>query len=570
MKRQSRPRGSAAPIIVILLVFAVLAALMAMVLRSGRDVVDTTPDLYEVKRGSFDVSIPAAGELEALNQIEVRNQLESRAVITFVAPEGTTVESGDVLIQLAEEDILNRIKDAEDALNTATAQLVAARAKLDIQRSARDSELSKAALDVELTELALRAWREGDLVKARQNLALELETAEIDCERLTDKYTESMNLLKEGFISKDQAEEDRIRSITAADRLKQAQLDIEVYEKYLYFQDEAKLESAVTQAQDEAKRVAQRHEAELETARVDVESKEHQAESRQERLDDLRRQHSYCTVVAPTGGLVVYATSIESSGHRRGGSDDRPPQVGTELRPNELVIVLPDTSQMVAAVKVNEALSGLIEPGQPSTIVSDALPETVLVGQVMSVGVLAETGGWRDPNRREYTVRILLETDPTLGLKPSMRCKSEIFVERVEDAVFAPVQSVFRIGSSAIAYVPDAGGYKALPVQVGRASELYVEIVDGLDVGDAVLLREPRAEELRGDAPQAGVRTAQGEGGEGRPDGGWARAGQSGGGYGGGRRSGGRPEGSGGGRPRGPESGGRGRPGGRPGGRQSG
>ncbi len=38
------------------------------------------------------------------------------------------------------------------------------------------------------------------------------------------------------------------------------------------------------------------------------------------------------------------------------------------------------------------------------------------------------TGGWRDPNRRDYTVKVLLTEGNKLGLKPSMRCKAEIYV----------------------------------------------------------------------------------------------------------------------------------------------
>ena len=77
---------------------------------------------------------------------------------------------------------------------------------------------------------------------------------------------------------------------------------------------------------------------------------------------------------------------------------------------------------MVAEVKVNEALSGKIREGQRATIVSDALPDQVLEGEVIDVGVLARTGGWTDPNRRDYAVEIEITGENTWGLKPSMRC----------------------------------------------------------------------------------------------------------------------------------------------------
>ena len=53
---------------------------------------------------------------------------------------------------------------------------------------------------------------------------------------------------------------------------------------------------------------------------------------------------------------------------------------------NELLMVLPDTSAMTAEVKVNESLTGLIEPGQRAIITSDAMPDVALEGEVIEIG----------------------------------------------------------------------------------------------------------------------------------------------------------------------------------------
>jgi len=109
---------------------------------------------------------------------------------------------------------------------------------------------------------------------------------------------------------------------------------------------------------------------------------------------------------------------------------------------NQLLIVLPDTSKMAAEVKVNEALSGRVQAGQRTIIRTDALPDQVFEGIVRSVGVLAEDGGWRDPNRRDYTVRIDLDDIGAHALTPSMRCTATILVDLVADALFVPVHAV--------------------------------------------------------------------------------------------------------------------------------
>lgn len=456
----------------------------------------TDADLFVVERTDFDMAIPVSGELAAQRQIEVRNRLESRAVITEIVAEGRTIRQGDVLLRLAEEEIRDRIKDAREKANSAQSELVAAEQTLAIRESTRASDLEKADLEIEMARLALLAWEEGELVSKRKSLALAKETAEINLKRLEDRFLESSKLVEQKFISKDEYERDRIAMIEARAKSEQAVLDHQVYEEYQYVQDRAKKESDHKQSIEERRRVEQRHFAEIVKAKNDVESARFRVESARDRLSNLEMQLGYCTVVAPNDGLVVYATSIDSGGGGRGGGDAQPPQVGTELRPNELVIILPDTAQMIANLKVSEALSGRIRPNQPVTVYSDALPNVPVRGTVQSVSVLAASGGWRDPNRRDYTVRVALDADPELGLKPSMRCRAEILLDRVSDAVSAPIQSIFRQGGIAYVYVSERGGWSQRQVQLGRSSELRVEVLEGLREGERVLMREPRPEEI--------------------------------------------------------------------------
>lgn len=453
-------------------------------------------DLHTVEKGSFDMILPVSGELAAQQQVELRNKLETRAVITEIAPEGTRVSKGDVLVRLAQEEILDKIKDAKDKVNTTNSSAVAAQQALAIKQGEKQSELDKADVAVKIAELALQGWLEGEVVNKRQSLSLAKETAGINLDRLKGRFEESAKLVQQGYIAKDEFEKDRIAMIEAEAKVKQAALDLEVYEKYTYFQDEAKKKSDLEQARAERSRVEEKFNAELVKAQADVESANFQLASAKDRLQNLETQLTYTTLTAPIDGLIVYATSIDSSNGGRGGGDAQPPQVGTELKPNELVILLPDTSRMVANLKVSEALSGRIKPGQRVTLYSDALPNQPVGGSVTTVSVLAASGGWRDPNRREYTVKSALEADPSMGLKPAMRCKAEVLLGRVEDALHVPVQSIFRQGPVAFVYVQDGAGFAQRQVELGRASELNIEIKKGVAAGDKVLLREPKSFEV--------------------------------------------------------------------------
>lgn len=493
--RTKSGRGQITLLMIAVIVVLAAAGVVALLMRNG----DSTAragqaDSTLVKRGGFDITVPAAGELAAISQIEIRNSLDGKAIITEIVPEGKSVKAGDILLRLNDDDIRTKLKDGQDVVNNAVSALTTAEANLSIKTKTGESDLAKADLQITLADLALKAWQEGEDVSKRQELALAVETAEKEYTRLEERFKESASLLEQKFISLDEYKRDEIALLQAGATLKQAKLNVTVYEKYTYTQDKAKKESDLKQARDERDRVAQRSEAEVRSAQSEVDSKKYALESAKQKVADLEQQLAYCTVAAPTAGLVVYYSSTQQGG--MGRDNGQPPQVGTELTRNQPVIVLPDTSRMLAAVKVSEALSGAIKPGQAATIISDAMPDRPLSGEVMSIGVLAEGGGWRDPNRRDYTVRIALTDANGLGLKPSMRCKAEIHVGRVDEALHVPIQAVFRTGPLAYVYVPDGSGFSQKKVGVGRSSELYIECLSGLNEGETVLLREPQPEEI--------------------------------------------------------------------------
>ncbi len=479
-------------------------------------------DRHEVRRGAFDITVPASGELAALKQIEIRNRLESRAVITEITEEGKLVKAGDLLIRFNDEELRTKTKDAEEAVIGAQNDLDSALADREIRENTSASENAKAQLEVELADLALKGWREGEVVTERQDLALAKQIAEMNFNRLQQRFEASERLYEQAFISLDEFKQDQIALVEAEAKLKQTELDSQVYEKYTYVKQRMEQESDLEEAQDELVRVQQRQDAEVSKAQSNVFSKQRQLDSKQDRLKKYQQQLEYCTLTAPQDGLLVHATSLESYRYLMGGGQSL--QVGTELYRNQMVIILPDTSQMVAEVKVTESLSGLIEPGQRATVTSDALPDVVLHGEVLSVGVMAEPGGWRDPNRRDYTVKIMLTEGNDLGLKPSMRCKAEINVGRVEDSLFVPIQAVFRNGPVSYVYLPQGSGFTQRRVQLGEASELFLQILDGLTEGDVVLLREPtvgeivaRLDEEEPPAPQQQTATAPQHGSPDRP-----------------------------------------------------
>ncbi len=478
-----RALSTTALVIVVALGAVIVLGLATM--GGGSSTAAAPGELFAITQGGFDITVPASGHLRAANQVMVRNELESGAVITELVPEGKIVSEGDILMRLNDEAILDGIRNAEFNLTQAQSDFENVRTNLEILRKKRDSELATKQLAIDLADLALQSWREGEVVAERLKLRLAIETAQKNHERLKHKYESSLRLFEQKFISKDELDQDEIALLNADAALKRADLDSEVYEQYTYRQDKQIKESDLRQARDEMERAVARLASELRGTESSLANYEKRLANRTESLDNLRRQLELCTVVAPSEGMVIYATSM---GDREG---DEELKVGRTLYRNELVLLIPDMSKMVASVKVNEALSGLIAEGQRASITCDAFPDSTLSGTVSFVGVLAEGGGWRDPSRRDYTMKIDIDDGHDMGLKPSMRCTADIEVGRVDDALFVPIHAIHRTADTAWVWRRDGGGFAQHPVTVGQFSERYVVIEAGLADGDEVLLREP-------------------------------------------------------------------------------
>jgi HlyD family secretion protein len=442
---------------------------------------------------SFDVVTTAGGELEARNKIEVRSPLDNPANIVQIVNEGINVKKGDLLLQLNVEEIENRLKEEELRLIPAEAELVAAQSAYDIQINENASKIRQAELKVTLAELALRQWVDGDVAKKRQELELGMNKAELELERLAQRYLRSQQLFDEGFVSRDERDRDEVAYIEAISGFNTARLASEVYEKFEFVKDEKTKQSDLGEAIAELERVSLNNVAELKNKGSQLEQQRTQVGVLSNRIDELKVDFAAARVIAPADGLVVYATSLDRGGWR--GGNEGPLQIGQQVFPNQLLMILPDTSEMVAAVRVNEALAGRVRQGQQVSVRVDAAGGAVFDGTVESIGVMAETGGWRDPNLREYTVRIGLQPIEGVSLKPAMRCEGRITLDVVKDAISIPVQGVFNEGPVQFVYTQEGGRWVKTPVRVGRRSDTQAEIRAGLAAGTIILLRDPSSGE---------------------------------------------------------------------------
>lgn len=500
-------RGAVTTWIVVGLVLAAGAAVSYMAFSGGKQegsgtVVSVrnsgTADIVRAQRQPFEISTVANGELDARRRAEYRNPLDQASTIVDVVPEGTRVSAGDLLIQLNVEEIQLKVDEESLRVEAARAELVAAQNNVEIQRNENDSRLRQAELKHLLAELALAQWKDGDVQKKRRELQLDIDRATLELERLAQLYLRSQDLHAEGFLSKDQMDRDEVQYIEAIARFKTSKLSREVYESFEYVKDEKKYLSDVEESRAEINRVRLNSESELANKLAQLENRRRQLFGLESRLAKLERQRDDATIRAKQDGMVVYATTLDRSmggGGRGGGGGDTTLQIGTQVFPNQLLIILPDTTEMMANLRVHESMSGRVRPGQLVHVRVDAAGGVIFEGRVDSISVMAESGGWRDPNLREYVVRVALDVFSD-QLKPAMRCEGRIVLDNVPETLTIPVQAIFNEGPVQFVYTPRGNKFARIPVRIGRRSDTIAEVARGLDETSRVLVREPTPAEI--------------------------------------------------------------------------
>jgi len=446
---------------------------------------DGRPPTAVVERQSLDVIVKASGEIRAADSSTIVQKMNGAASIEFIIEEGIRVTNGQVVAEFNTEDIENRIRNMEAELDVKKTALEAKETALEIQLIDNEKNLRKAAQAVEAAGLELDKLLKGDAPLRRNNADSKVQTTERELSISERRVREIRGLLKEGFVTEDQVEEEEINHQKASVAFETAKEEFRMLKQYTLPLDETKARNALSEAKAELEKTRKSSAAHLRQKRQEVSSAKLAVTMTGENLEDAREQLGLCVIHAPTEGVVTYA-------------DARHPwrktqiHVGAKIHPGQTIMTIPDTGSMQAIVNVSEADIRKLAREQKVTLTVEAAGGLQFEGTIKRVAEVANTGGWWGTDVKEFEVEISIED--AADLKPGFSCAAEILVARVESALTIPVQAVFGKASEAFVYRRKDRAIEKIPVSLGDASEERVAIVSGLKAGDIVLMSEPAGE----------------------------------------------------------------------------
>lgn len=479
---RKRPRSRMVLVPILLVIIAAGAVASTMFRRGGSGTPNITS--FVVTPRDFSVIIKQKGELRAAKSTDIKSEVEGRCTIISLIAEGTAVKEGDLLVQLASDQIDDRIRQEELKEANAITAFEAARTELDIQKDRNQSDIRKGELQIELAQLAFDQYRLGDWEQKLKDAGIAIEQAEINLKRRSEDFEAAKQLRDRNFITKTELDEDDFDHQKAEWDLEKAKKALEVLVTYTHRADLRKKESDLEEAKKEADRIRKNADAEETKKQRSFEGAEKELTIVREQLAKLREQKEKTRIVAPTQGFVVYYTG---GGGRWMGSEDQIKE-GAEVYERQILMQLPDTSQMTVAVRIHEAMTDRLRVGQTATVEIEGFPGRQFTGKVSKIAAIADSQNrWLNPDLKEYETEILLDSTDA-ALKPGVTAHAEILVGEVENELAVPVQAFYSKGGRRYVFRDDKGTISAVPVRTGAVSNEWAAIVEGVNEGDRVLL----------------------------------------------------------------------------------
>lgn len=480
------------PVIILVLVLAggATTAWLTGVFEGEAGVASAIPPdgLFTVKRGTLNVTITENGTLVAKESAKVKTDLRGQAKITYLIEEGNSVEEGDVVVRLDATEIEEDLEERELDIVKAEADLDTAKTDLEIQKADNAANIEKAEIAEEKARKERERYVEGDAPKERRKLEVSIKTAETNFTRSKKRFEDSQLLAEREYINLSQLEEDEISFEQRTVELESAERDLELFEQYTYPMTLTERDVALRDAKRGLETASLRAKSTLRQREVTVDQHQKRLDKLKDQLEELEEQLGKMTLAAPSPGIVIHGDP------RRPWDRDRI-RVGGEVWGSFTVITIPDLRVMQVKLRIHEADISKIEEGQTAKVTMDTYPGLVLDATVTKIAAIASGDNpWDDdPEVKKFDVEITLETDEeAVELKPGISAKAEIFIDKRVDVVYVPIQCVFLEEGRHWTYRLDAAGQPQITeVEPGMSNDTYIEVLDGLDEGDRVLLYNP-------------------------------------------------------------------------------
>lgn len=478
--------------------------------------------LFAVKRGDLTISVTEGGDIKAVKSKLIRSKVEGRPSIVNIVPEGTYIKPEDVnnlvLVELDSSNITEQLPQRQIDLSTAEASATEAKEAYDIQVKQNESDITAAELKEKFSMMDLQKYI-GDTIAKKQiekinsdpnsgiDMSLLLEDVNdpnggSEASQKLRELTGAITLGQENFekaayelnwtiklhakeyVAETELKEDQLTKTRYGIEMEKARIALRLFELYEFPKQVQQLLSDYKEAGLELERTEARARSQLAQAKAKRSGAEATLMRQKERLKKLQEQLEACTIKAPSPGQVVYWSSTERWTRVK-------IEQGAEIYEGSRIISIPDTSKMKVEIKIHETWIDKIQLGQKAEITVAAFPEKIFTGNVLKKAPLADQTNFWDSDVKVYVTDVSIDGTHDF-LKTGMTGKVTVIIDKLEDVLHVPIQSVVTVDKKKVCYVKTSKGSKKREVETGLFNDDFVEIKSGLAESEKVLLNPPR------------------------------------------------------------------------------
>jgi len=406
-----------------------------------------------VKRGSLAATVSAAGNVSAPNQVAAAFESSTLEVSGRVAKVnvkvGDTVTKTQVLMEVDATKLNLALKTAQS--NLSSAQVSYDQTKADLNFALRTAQASfdsaKASLDAAKSS---NAQNPNSLIVAKANL----DTATIAVQKAQGDYNTVAWRGDVGMTTQAASLQ------TATIAYQSALASYKIAAAKINDSDLTAAQATYTNAQVALEQAQKNLETKLATAQATLDNAKLEVEQAQRNLENAK-------LVAPYDGVI----SVVNYG------------IGDNASGTAVTIV--DLSLLQVKVTVAEVDVAKIKVGQTATMTLDALSGKTYNAKVIAISPV----GTVTSGVVNYTTTLEI-TDADGSIKPGMTANLTIEVERRDNVLLIPTRAVQTKGNQKIVTVQLKGQSVTKVVTVGLSNDTYVEIMDGLQEGDVVVINQ--------------------------------------------------------------------------------
>ncbi len=438
----------------------------------------TPVQLGEIKKGDITVVITATGEVHPILQSNVYSKI-SGTIETILVQEGQKVTKGQPLAYLNASEV-------EQEVDRVRNQLAESKSRYDgaiiaLENAKEDCEREKQKLKNEDSNLANQiAQSESDIRTVNYNI----KKIEAELSQARKELENEEELLRQGFgkqqdveNSKQKLEEVKTRLKVKLEESKKTNIQYEELKNKLNQNGESKLSSALNNLKSK--------ENQLETEKIRVEKAETDLKSKEEQL-------TYKTVRSPLAGVVSEIKIAPNDFITQGARGSDP------------LFIIFDEKEMEIHSLVDEIDIHHIKKDQEATIEIEAIPGAEFRGHISSVATTAAKSQKGSGTSFEVKIKVDKGAD---RFKPGLSASVGILTQQRKNILKAPQQAVITKTESEltgkfdfsaekdsqeevykIIFVYNKGFAVAKKVKTGISDETYVEIVEGIQTEDNIIL----------------------------------------------------------------------------------